>query len=48
MLVKQQLLWNKVMKANELMIGDIVRVAKDVCIPKGTIVSIKGIDEKWI
>ena len=26
------------------MIGDIVRVAKDVCIPKGTVVSIKGVD----
>ena len=26
------------------MVGDMVRVAKDVCIPKGTVVSIKGID----
>jgi hypothetical protein len=32
------------MQANELMIDDIVRVAKDVCIPKGTVVFIKGID----
>ena len=32
------------MKAKELQIGDIVRVAKDVCIPKGTIVVIRGID----
>ena len=28
----------------DLMIDDIVRIAKDVCIPKGTVVSIKGID----
>lgn len=32
------------MKANELMIGDIVRVSKDVCIKKGTVVEIRGID----
>lgn len=32
------------MKAKELMIGDIVRVGKDVCIKKGTIVEIRGID----
>ncbi len=32
------------MNAKDLMIDDIVRVAKDVCIPKGTVVSIKGID----
>ena len=32
------------MQANELMIDDIVRVAKDVCIPKGTVVSIRGVD----
>jgi hypothetical protein len=28
----------------DLMIDDIVRIAKDVCIPKGTVVSIRGID----
>lgn len=32
------------MKTNELMTGDIVRVAKDVSFPKGTIVSVRGID----
>ena len=32
------------MNAEELMIGDIVRVSKDVCIKKGTIVEIRGID----
>lgn len=32
------------MEAKELMVDDIVRVVKDVCIPKGTIVFIKGID----
>ena len=32
------------MKANELMIGDLVRVSKDVCLKKGTIVKIHGID----
>lgn len=32
------------MKANELMTGDIVRVAKEVSLPKGTIVSVRGID----
>jgi len=32
------------MKTNELMIGDIVRVSKDVCFKKGTIVKIHGID----
>jgi hypothetical protein len=31
-------------EVTELMVGDIVRVAKDVCIPKGTVVFIKGID----
>ena len=34
----------KVMEAKELMTGDIVRVAKDVSLPKGTIVSVRGID----
>jgi hypothetical protein len=32
------------MKANELMIGDLVRVSKDVCFKKDTIVKIHGID----
>lgn len=32
------------MKANELMIGDLVRVSKDVCFKKGTIVKVRGID----
>ena len=32
------------MQAKELMIDDIVRIAKDVLIPKGTVVSINGID----
>ena len=32
------------MKATELMIGYLVRVSKDVCIKKGTIVKIRGID----
>lgn len=32
------------MKANELMIGDLVRVSKDVSIKKGTIVEIRAID----
>jgi hypothetical protein len=32
------------MKANELMTGDLVRVCKDVCFKKGTIVKIHGID----
>ena len=32
------------MEAKELMTGDIVRVAKDVSLPKGTIVSVRGID----
>lgn len=32
------------MKATELMIGDLVRVSKDVCFKKGTIVKIHGID----
>lgn len=36
------------MKANELMIGDIVRVAKDVCFKKGTIVKIHGIDAEHV
>ena len=32
------------MKANELMIGALVRVSEDVCFKKGTIVKIHGID----
>ena len=32
------------MKVNELMVGDLVRVTEDVCIKKGTIVEIVGID----
>ena len=32
------------MKAAELMIGDLVRVSKDVCFKKGTIVKVRGID----
>ena len=32
------------MKAKDLMIGDIVRVAKDVCLKKGTVVIVHGID----
>lgn len=32
------------MKANELMIGDLLRVTKDVCIKKGTIVRVRAID----
>lgn len=32
------------MKKEELMIGDLVRVSKDVCFKKGTIVKIHGID----
>ena len=32
------------MKANELMIGDFVRTAKDVCFSKGTIVQVRNID----
>ena len=32
------------MEAKELMIGDLVRVSKDVCFKKGTIVKIHGID----
>ena len=32
------------MEAKDLMIGDIVRVAKDVCLKKGTIVRVCGID----
>lgn len=32
------------MKATELMIGDLVRVSKDVCFKKGTIVKVRGID----
>lgn len=32
------------MKAEELMIGDLVRVAKDVSFKKGTIVKVRGID----
>lgn len=32
------------MKANELMAGDYFRVAKDVCIKKGTVVEIRSID----
>lgn len=32
------------MKATELMTGDLVRVCKDVCFKKGTIVKIHGID----
>lgn len=32
------------MKVTELMTGDIVRVAKDVCIKKGTIVKVQSID----
>lgn len=32
------------MKANELMIGELVRVSKDVCFKKGTIVKVRGID----
>lgn len=32
------------MKATELMTGDLVRVSKDVCYKKGTIVKIHGID----
>ena len=32
------------MKANDLMIGDWVQVAKDVCIKKGTIVKVRSID----
>lgn len=34
----------KEMKTNDLMIGDLVRVAKDVCIKKGTIVKVRSID----
>ena len=32
------------MRAEELMIGDIVRVSKDVCFKKGTVVEVRGID----
>lgn len=32
------------MKANEIMIGDLLRVTKDVCIKKGTIVRVRAID----
>lgn len=32
------------MKIEELMIGDFVRTAKDVCFPKGTIVKVRNID----
>lgn len=32
------------MKANEIMIGDLLRVTKDVCIKKGTIVRVTAID----
>lgn len=32
------------MNVNELMIGDLVRVNKDVCIKKDTIVKVRGID----
>ena len=32
------------MKATELMFGDLVRVSKDVCFKKGTIVKVRGID----
>lgn len=32
------------MKANELMTGCLYRVKEDVCLPKGTIVIIRGID----
>lgn len=32
------------MKANELMVGCLYRVKEDVCLPKGTIVIIRGID----
>ena len=32
------------MKATELMIGNLVRVSKDVCFRKGTIVKVRGID----
>lgn len=32
------------MKASELMVGDLVRVKEDVCIKKGTIVEIVGVD----
>lgn len=32
------------MKASELMVGDLVRVTEDVCIKKGTIVEIVGVD----
>ena len=32
------------MNAKELMIGDFVRVSKDVCIKKGTIVKVRSID----
>ena len=32
------------MEANEIMIGDLLRVTKDVCIKKGTIVRVRAID----
>ena len=32
------------MKAADLMLGDLVQVAKDVCIKKGTIVKVRSID----
>lgn len=34
----------RALTASQLMIGDLVRVSKDVCIKKGTIVEIRGID----
>jgi len=36
------------MNANELMIGDLVQVAKDVCIKKGAIVKVCCIDEERV
>lgn len=36
------------MKATELMIGNLVRVCKDVCFKKGTIVKIHGIDAEHV
>ena len=32
------------MKVNELMVGDLLRVNKDVCLKKGTIVEVRGVD----
>lgn len=35
-------------QANELMTGDFVRVGKDVCFKKGTVVEIRGIDADMV